>query len=53
MRATHIFTHETLAHEHAHLPGFPIGSGMLDWRSNIGLALAYDHVDLLWEVSPS
>jgi len=42
--------HETLAREHAHLPGFPMGSGMFDWRSDLGLALAYKHVvDLLWE----
>ena len=46
--------HETLAREHAHLPGLPIGSGMFEWRSDIGLALAYKHVvDLLWEVLPS
>lgn len=48
--STHIFMHETLAREHGHLPGFPIGSGMFSWRSDIGLALAYEHlVDLLWE----
>jgi hypothetical protein len=42
--------YETLAREHAHLLGFPIGSGMFDWRSNLGLALAYEHlVDLLRE----
>ena len=42
--------HETLAREHGHLPGFSIGSGMFGRRSNIGLALAYEHlVDLLWE----
>jgi hypothetical protein len=46
--ATHIFMYETLVCEHAHLPGFPIGSGMFDWRSDIDLALAYERlVDLL------
>jgi len=48
--ATHIFMHKNLACEHVHLPGFPIGFGMFDWRSNIGLALAYKHaIDLLGE----
>ena len=41
---------ETLTREHAHLPSFPIGSGMFRRRSNIGLALTYEHlVDLFWE----
>jgi hypothetical protein len=56
MRATHIFMCETLPREHAHLPGFPISSGMIDWRSYIDLALAYEHlVDPLLgaRVSPS
>ena len=41
---------ETLSREHAHLPGFPIGSSVFCRRSDIGLALADEHlVDLLRE----
>jgi hypothetical protein len=46
--------HDTLAREHADLPGFPIGSGLFDWRSNTDLALAYEHlIVLLWEALSS
>src|SRR5258708_390536 len=42
--------HETLTREHAHVPDFPIGSGMFCRRSDVGLTLAHQHFfGLLWE----
>jgi hypothetical protein len=49
-KTAHVFVHETLAREHAHVASSPIGSGVLRWRSNIGFTLAHEHlVDLLGE----